>query len=249
LWIDGQACTDPEYWREDNIAPSTFAASRSKMPDTQKIQITAALELHFPAFEPALREHLAEIGTIHQLSAGSTLMQRGQNIRSAMLIVDGRVKLYRESEDEVGEFFIYQLHPGNACALSMVCGGRHSTSEVKGVATEDTVIVKIPIDKMEELVTRHPGWYQFVIETYRQRFEELIQTLDAIAFKSMDQRLYSYLESQTRSYSSGMLPLSHQQIATDLNSSREVISRLLKKLEQKNIVKLSRNYVEWLGDK
>jgi CRP/FNR family transcriptional regulator len=218
------------------------------MPHTGSIQIAEVLEKHFPAFEPALREKLAGISTIQNLSAGDKLIQTGQNIRSVLLIAEGRVKLYREGDDG-GEFFIYDLHPGDACALSMVCAGRQSTSEVKGVATEDAIIIKVPVAKMEELVSQFPGWYQFVLETYRQRFEELIQTIDDVAFKSMDQRLLSYLQHQSESYESGLLPLSHQQIATDLNSSREVISRLLKKLEQKGIVKLSRNYIEWIGSR
>lgn len=217
------------------------------MNGTEKIQIEEALEKAFPTFEPALREALAQVSTVHHLKAGDTLMQTGQNIRSVMLIAEGRVKLYRESEDD-SEFFIYQLQPGNACALSMVCGGQQSNIEVKGVATDDSLIIKIPVGKMEELVSRFPSWYRFVIETYRQRFEELIQTLDDVAFKSMDQRLLSYLEHQAKSYESGLIPLSHQQIANDLNSSREVISRLLKKLEQNGIVKLSRNYIEWMGN-
>jgi CRP/FNR family transcriptional regulator len=217
------------------------------MTGTEQIQIEDALEKDFPSFEPALREALAQVSTIHNVKAGDTLMQIGQNIRSVMLIAEGRVKLYREGEDD-SEFFIYQLHPGNACALSMVCGGQQSNIEVKGVATQDSLIIKIPVSKMEELVSRFPSWYRFVIETYRQRFEELIQTLDDVAFKSMDQRLLSYLEHQAKSYDSGLIPLSHQQIAKDLNSSREVISRLLKKLEQNGVVKLSRNYIAWLGN-
>lgn len=172
-------------------------------------------------------------------------MQTGQNMRSTVLIVEGLVKLYREGEDG-NEFFMYYLQPGDACALSMICATRQQTSEVTAKAVETTTGLMIPISLMDTLMKEYKTWYYFVLETYRSRFEELLTVIDNIAFKSMDERLKFYLEKQFRDLGTRSVYVTHGQIANDLNSSREVISRLLKKMEQRGEVVLHRNYIEYL---
>lgn len=197
----------------------------------------------FPQFEPALKELLIEQVTIKSVKAGEHLMQTGQYFRSTVLIVEGRVKLYREGTDG-NEFFMYYLQPGDACALSMICAAKQESSGVMGKAIEDSTILMVPIALMDELMKRFPTWYYFVMETYRSRFEELLAVIDGIAFKALDERLSFYLQKQQEHLQSNQLNLTHQEIASDLNSSREVISRLLKKMEQKGQIKLYRNYIE-----
>lgn len=204
------------------------------------------LEQRFPQFEPELRTLLAAQGVIRSLPAGEKLMQTGQYIRSTMLIVEGRAKLYREGE-EGGEFFLYYLQPGEACALSIMCATRQLSSEVMAVAEEDTVVLLIPITLMDDLMRRFKTWYSFVIDTYRSRFDELLAVIDNVIFKGMDERLEFYLKNQYRQLGRRELPITHQQIANDLNTSREVISRLLKKMEQQKRLVLYRSYIEWLG--
>ena len=140
---------------------------------------------------------------------------------------------------------MYFLEGGNACALSMICATRNQTSEIMAVADEETEVLMIPIQYMDELMTRHKSWYYFVLETYRNRFEELLVVIDNIAFKNMDERLDWYLKRQEAKMGK-QLPLTHQQIANDLNSSREVISRLLKKMEKNQLLVLHRNSIEML---
>ncbi len=173
-------------------------------------------------------------------------MQTGQYFRSAMLIAEGRVKLYREGE-EGGEFFMYYLEPGSACALSIICATRQQKSEIMAKAVDDTTVITIPISIMDELMREYRSWYYFVLETYRSRFEELLTVIDSIAFRAMDERLEFYLRKQTQDLGSGQLRITHQEIANDLNSSREVISRLLKKMEHQGKVALYKNYIEWLA--
>jgi CRP/FNR family transcriptional regulator len=161
-----------------------------------------------------------------------------------MLIISGKVKLYRESDDG-SEFFMYFLEAGNACALSMICATRNQASEIMATAVEETEVLMIPIRYMDELMKQHKGWYYFVLETYRSRFEELLVVIDNIAFKNMDERLEWYLKQQAAKLGK-QLSLTHQQIANDLSSSREVISRLLKKMEKNQMVVLHRNSIEVL---
>ncbi len=199
----------------------------------------------FPNLEAGLYTELLAHGTIHEAKAGETLLKVGQTIRSTMLILDGLVKLYRE-DDEGKEFFIYQLNPGQACSLSMVCAAKHETSEVLARALTDATLLNIPLGFMEQWMGKYKSWYQFVITSYRNRFEELLQTVDAIAFSKMDQRLEHYLKKQVASVGTH-LKITHQEIANDLNSSREVISRLLKKMEAKNWLIIHRNSIEWIA--
>jgi CRP/FNR family transcriptional regulator len=198
----------------------------------------------FPMFDRELAEYLTEIAETKTFEEGAVLMKTGQYFRASMLIISGRVKLYREGEDG-GEFFMYFLEGGNACALSMICATRNQTSEIMAVADEETEVLMIPIQHMDELMTRHKSWYYFVLETYRNRFEELLVVIDNIAFKNMDERLDWYLKRQEAKMGK-QLPLTHQQIANDLNSSREVISRLLKKMEKNQLLVLHRNSIEML---
>lgn len=208
--------------------------------------ISHQIQLTFPQFEPALKEKLAEICTYREFKAGESMMQTGQYVKSTMLILEGRVKLYRQGEDG-GEFFMYYLQPGNACALSIICATRQKKSEVMAKAVENTKVLLVPIDQLDELMHSYKSWYHFVLETYRNRFEEVLEVVDQVIFKGLDERLYFYLNNQCEKLGSPDLKLTHQEIASDLGSSREVISRLLKKMEQKGFVHLHRNSLTWVG--
>jgi CRP/FNR family transcriptional regulator len=198
----------------------------------------------FPNLEEGLYNELAKHGTIKEVKAGETLLKVGQTIRSTMLILDGLVKLYREDE-EGKEFFIYHLDAGQACSLSMVCAAKHETSEVLAKALTDATVLSIPLEFMNQWMSKYKSWYQFVITSYRNRFEEMLRTIDAIAFSNMDERLEDYIKKQVARLGNN-LKMTHQEIATDLNSSREVISRLLKKMEAKNWLIIHRNSIEWI---
>ena len=199
----------------------------------------------FPDLENELYEELLLHGTIKEIKAGETLLRVGQTIRSTMLILEGSVKLYME-DDEDGEFFIYLLNAGQACSLSLVCAMKQQTSEVLAKALTDTVVLNIPLDYMDKWMRTYKSWYQFVIMSYRDRFDELLKTIDAIAFTNMDERLEFYLKRQVAQLGPH-LKLTHKEIANDLNSSREVISRLLKKMETNHYLIMYRNSIEWLG--
>ncbi|KEQ29906.1 Crp/Fnr family transcriptional regulator [Pedobacter antarcticus 4BY] len=199
----------------------------------------------FPQFEARLIETLIDNAFLKEFNEGDLLMNTGQNMRFTMLVVEGLVKLYREGEDG-SEFFMYYIHPGGACALSMICSTKQQTSEIKASAVDKTTVLAVPTTLMDELMKNYKTWYYFVLETYRSRFEELLVVIDHISFKAMDERLEFYLEKQHHDLNTRALMLTHSQIANDLNSSREVISRLLKKMEQQKKVILHRSYIEYL---
>jgi CRP/FNR family transcriptional regulator len=194
----------------------------------------------FPTFDEELIQHLEEIGQVAEFKEGETLMRTGQYFKQSMLILEGTVKVYREGEDGE-EFFLYFLEPGKACALSIICATKNETSEIRGMAVTPVRALTIPLSHMDNLMRDHRQWYYFVLETYRSRFEELLEMIDQIAFHSMDEKLEFYLKRQFDRHKTNTISITHQEIADDLNSSREVISRLLKKLESQKRVSISRN--------
>lgn len=208
--------------------------------------IREQLEKEFVEFDRSLLDHLSDVGNVIEFRAGEEMMRTGQYFKHAILMLDGKVKLYREDEDG-NEFFLYYIEPGSACALSMICATRNEASQVKAVAVDDVRALGIPIQHMDDLMKNYKSWYYFVLETYRSRFEDLLVVLDQVAFRSMDEKLLFYLRRSFTSYESDTIHITHQEIAYDLNSSREVISRLLKKMEQKGYVRLHRNAVEKLN--
>lgn len=204
-----------------------------------------AVKQVFPKFSKELVEDILQKAIIKEFSSGSILMRTGQYINSTVLLTKGKVKIYREAEDG-NEFFMYYLFPGQACALSMICATTHETSHIMGKVVEDAEVLMIPLTQMESFMSQHKTWYEFVVETYRIRFEEVLQVIDQIAFRSLDERLTYYLNRNSKANHTKLVHASHQEIATDLSTSREVISRLLKKMEQHGLVILHRNAVELL---
>ena len=197
----------------------------------------------FPQFEPELIEILDKNAIERIFHAGEEIVRTGQYIKSTVLVLRGRIKIYRQN-DEGSEFLIYYLGPGEACAVSLICALQSQTSEITAKAVEDTEVLMLPVQLMDELMIKFKSWSHFVIQTYRNRFDEMLTVIDNIAFKNMDERLEFYLKRSKTVSGKKILNLTHQEIADDLNSSREVISRLLKKMEQLGKIKLNRNSIE-----
>lgn len=207
-------------------------------------QALVSLAKIFPSLQADLIAEMEEKAAIHHFIAGETLVKKNQYFKSALIVLEGLVKIYRE-DDEGNEFFIYYLEPGQACALSMVCASRQQTSEIMAVTVKDAQVLTVPFNVTDEWMMKYKSWNNFVLSAYRQRFEELLVTLDHVAFRNMDERLEFYLKRQAQKMGNN-LQLTHQQIAADLNSSREVISRLLKNMEKNKRLVLHRSSIEWI---
>lgn len=217
----------------------TLTKRKTPLPPGNGVE---SLHTLFPSFDQELIEQLEKIGHLAVYDEGAMLMRSGQFFKNSVLILDGRVKLYREGENGE-EFFLYYLEKGNACALSMICATRNEASAIKAKAVTPVRALHIPIQHMDDLMRNHRSWYYFVLETYRSRFEELLQVIDQIAFHSMDEKLVAYLKRQFDILRTDRISVTHQEIANDLNSSREVISRLLKKLEAQRRISVARNEI------
>lgn len=198
---------------------------------------------YFPSLERDLIHEISQVAKVKILAEGELMMRTGQQIRSAILVLEGLVKVYRE-DTEGNEFFMYYLDAGKACAISLVCALGRETSGLMAKAVTRSTLLIIPLNKVDEWMGRYKSWSQFALNTYRERFEELLETVDHIAFRNMDERLVFYLKRHQEKFNTRFISLSFTEIAQDLNSSREVISRLMKKLADKGVIKLHRTNVE-----
>ncbi|GGB02754.1 Crp/Fnr family transcriptional regulator [Puia dinghuensis] len=210
-----------------------------------EINLPETIKRLFPEFDPSLAEEVMAKGQVKSIREGEEIMRPGQHIKSTMLVLDGLIKIFREDE-EGKEIFLYHLEPGQACALSILCCAQHRASEVKAVAVKDTLVLSIPIAQAGNWMRTNAYWYQFVLSTYRSRMEDLLNTIDAIAFRNMDERILLYLKKHRQMLNSTIIPVTHGKLATELGTSREVITRLLRKLAEQGYVKVNRQHIELL---
>jgi len=194
-------------------------------------------------FENALLEEFARIGTYLELDEGTVLMRPGGYIRTVPILISGSVKIMRPDE-EGREMLLYYLGGLDSCAMSLTCCLQHRTSEILAVVEEKTALITIPVEKVETWICQFSSWKTFVFQTYQKRFEDLLATVDAVAFHKLDERLLALLQKKEHAFKSMVLPVTHEELAAELATSREVISRLLKQLEKLGRVRLSRNKIE-----
>jgi CRP/FNR family transcriptional regulator len=196
-------------------------------------------------FEEALISEIAQSGTYKEVQAGQTLMEIGEYIKGMPLLISGVIKVMREDPDG-DELLLYYLEQGDTCSMTMSCCIGQTKSEIRAVAETDAKLIMIPVRKMEEWIAQYRSWRNFVFESYNNRLNELLQTIDSIAFLNMDERLINYLKEKSRVNEDNIIRNTHQEIAYDLHSARVVISRLLKKLEQLGKIELHRNHIKIL---
>lgn len=202
------------------------------------------LKKYFPFFEPELIQELSKYGEWVSVDEGEQMMQAGDYIKSFPIVLDGRMKVFRE--DESGkEMLLYYLNRGQVCAMALTCCMGHSKSTINAIADNDVDLIRLPVEMLDELMIKYPTWKSFVMNSYHQRFEELLEVVNGIAFKKMDQRLIDYLKKRNEQTGETVFEGTHSEIANDLATSREVISRLLKSLEKDNLVILSRNKIDF----
>ena len=193
-------------------------------------------------FEESLLKEIEEIGVYKEVRKDDKLIEIGAYVKSMPLLISGAIKILRE-DDDGNELFLYFLEKGDTCAMTLSCCIGQGQSKIRAVAEVDSSLYMIPVQKMEEWTSKYKSWRNFVFASYHNRLLELLDTIDNIAFLNLDQRLLKYLHDKSKISESNIVSSTHQEIAYDLNTSRVVISRLLKTLENKNIIELQRNKI------
>jgi CRP/FNR family transcriptional regulator len=207
---------------------------------------TEEINRFFPAFiEPGLQQVLSNEGRLHYFKEGDVIMDYGGYVRMLPLVLDGTIKISRLSEDG-SELFLYYLTRGESCTMTFSCCMHDKQSEIRAVAEEDTTILALPHRRLDQWMMTYKSWKNFVISAYDQRLNELIKTIDQVTFQQLDKRLLDYINKRAAIHQDRTIHTTHQQIADDLNVSREAVSRLLKNLERQGKLQLGRNQVTLL---
>ncbi|MBY8961502.1 Crp/Fnr family transcriptional regulator [Flavobacterium sp. D11R37] len=196
-------------------------------------------------FEPALIEEISAVANINDFEEGDRLIEIGQYIRQMPLLITGAIKILREDKVE-GELLLYFLEKGDTCAMTLACCMGQTKSEIRAIAETQGTLAMIPIGKMEEWLGRYKSWRNFVFTSYNKRLSEMLSAIDNLAFMKMDERLLNFLKEKAKVNKSAVIVNTHQEIAYELNTSRVVVSRLLKALENEKLIKLNRNNIELL---
>ena len=197
-------------------------------------------------FEEELINKIAEVAIYRKVKAGETVINYGQEIQYMPILLQGAIKVSR-LDKEGEELLLYYLEIGDVCAMTLNCCIGNKKSEIRAVADVDTALIMIPVKYMGQWIEKYHSWRSFVFDSYNVRFDELLESIDNLAFRNMHERIQKYLEDKSLIGKSKIIEATHQEIAYDLNTSRVVVSRLLKALEKKGLIKLYRNKIEMMS--
>jgi CRP/FNR family transcriptional regulator len=201
------------------------------------------LDTIIPVFEANLLAEIENIGTIREVKKGDILVDLGEQIKFIPLIVKGSVKVVREDENG-DELLLYFVDYGNTCAMTLNCCMENTKSEIRAICEIDTTLIMIPSNYMDRWLSQYKSWRVFIFNNFQSRLNELLKAVDSVTFLKLDERLERYLNEKVLLLKNKTLKITHLEIATDLNSSRVVISRLLKKMEKNGTLYLGRNTIQ-----
>jgi CRP/FNR family transcriptional regulator len=192
--------------------------------------------------EDTLLDEIIHVGQLREVQLDEVILNVGDTMQMIPIVLRGSIKVSREN-DAGEELLLYYIEGGDTCAMTLQCCVRHTSSEIKATSMEDSLLLFIPVEMMENWMHKYKTWREYILQSYHTRLTELMETVDAIAFMRLDERLMKFLVDQAKLLGSLEINLTHQKIAEDLHSSRVVISRLLKQLEVKGKIKLLRNKI------
>lgn len=196
---------------------------------------------NMPELSTSLMSRLKVIGSTRRIKKGEVLLQEDAPVYSIPIVLSGAVKVNQMDEDK--EMLLYYLKSGDMCIMSFFGGLYDQKSKIKAVAGEDSEILLIPVNQIGELLKSKPEWTEYIFEVYHRRFNELLDAIGAVAFKKMDERLLGFIRRRAEITGTNELEITHEELARELGTARVVVSRLLKELENKNIVTLGRNRI------
>lgn len=199
----------------------------------------------FPQLDrhPDLFQELTKACIQQQFEVGDILLNEGAYVQFIPLLVSGLVKVYKEDE-RGNEVLLYYIKPGESCIMSLTTCMKHETSKVKAVVEEDSDIILVSAEKNRQLTAKYPYWTNFFLELFGSKYDELLHFISVLSFSNKEKQLMEYLQREVELKGETSLKLTHQKIAYDLGSSREVISRLLKKIEKEGKLKLGHGTIE-----
>ncbi len=213
------------------------------MMNTDKVLLRAKLEDYYvEIFEKELIDEIVDSGIYRTIASGETLIDIGDNMTHVPLILKGAVKIIREDKNG-DDIALYFLERGDTCAISFINCINKSRSMFRGIAEKETEGIFVPVSKIDEWLMKYKSWRHFIIDSYHMRLIEMVESIDSLAFMRLDDRLHKYLVDKVKIMQDNTLIITHQEIADDINTSRVVVSRLLKILENEGKIIIRRNRI------
>ncbi len=182
-----------------------------------------------------LVEEISKNSEIKKIPQGIEIIRFNQFIKVIPIVLEGLVKVFTRHHDK--ELLLYYIKPGESCIMSFAASLNNTSSQVFAVTEEDSTIMLLPSTQMVNWRKFHPDINQLFFQQYNLRYTELLTTINHLLFDKLDKRLYDFLKERTELTQQKQLKISHKQIATELGTAREVVSRVLKKLEAEGKVK------------
>jgi CRP/FNR family transcriptional regulator len=207
---------------------------------TKKPNIGKALA----SFHPDLVAEIRRSAIHKEVTKGQEILREGQYVKVIPLVLEGLIKVCTRHEDK--ELLLYYIKPNESCIMSFAASLRNEPSKVFATTEEETSVLLLPVDKVSSWTKRFPDINNLFFQQYNLRYGELLDTIHQVLFDKMDKRLFDYLQEKIRVTNKNPLKISHRQIANELGTAREVISRTMKKLEAENQVKQHANSIEML---
>ncbi|MDA8871179.1 Crp/Fnr family transcriptional regulator [Flavobacteriaceae bacterium] len=194
-------------------------------------------------FEKKLLEEIIEVSSLQKVTKGDIMIDVGEQVKFIPILTNGAIKVVRE--DESGEeILLYFVEFGNTCAMTLNCCLENSRSEIRAICEKDTTLIMVPVSQMDNWLVKYRSWRNFIFQNYQNRLNEMLKAIDSLTFLKLDERLRKYLKEKSKVADNSNITVTHLDIATDLNSSRVVISRLLKQMENDGEVSLGRNTIK-----
>ena len=185
---------------------------------------------------------LSNYGFIKSFLADQTVLDENSNIKAIPIVIKGSIRVMRTEEDG-REILLYYIKPGESCIMSFLGGMHYQTSKVKAISEENSEILFIPVDKVNILIKENPEWLDYIFRLYHKRFEELLEIINEVTFKKMDERLLNLIKKKAELTNNKTINITHEQLSNELGTARVVVSRLLKQMEENNMLKLGRNKI------
>ncbi len=189
-----------------------------------------------------VKQKLSSYGIVKKFEEGSVILNENAYIRAIPIVLKGCIGVMR-TDDEGREILLYYINAGESCIMSFLGGLHNDTSKVKAIAEEETEILFVPIDKVNLLIKENPEWLDYIFRLYHKRFEEMLEVVNDVAFKKMDERLLNFIKKRCELSKTNTLHITHEHLANELGTARVVVSRLLKQMEEKGLLKLGRNKI------
>jgi CRP/FNR family transcriptional regulator len=195
----------------------------------------AEIKKFLPGFDNELLEEIASHGQIKEVPEGVEILKEGQYVKVIPIVLEGLVKTFTRAEEK--ELLLYYIGPAQSCIMSFSAGLSNAPSRIFALTEDPSLLLLLPSEKLAKWVKQYPQINELFFQQYNLRYTEMLDTINSLLFDKLDQRLYNYLVEKSKLKGEKILPLRHKQIAGELGTAREVITRVMKRLEQEGKVR------------